>query len=983
MTHRIQLGITGLLLFLFGSMGRAQAQDIVTADVLLSNQQTPFPIATVSPDGRFAIAETYGPGSSQNNIHLFDLTGKRSLQTLSYAREPVFIEGGRALLYWSYDLTGRAGLYRLPLPEGTAYRVYPKTNREEENGSANGSGSTIWNARTGEALFVHRAADGKSTSYAFRLRDGRLRQLGVGEGAPHLSPNGALSVSAGERRYREMAFGNMLRVRTTHGKSLAVLTGRLLGWLPNSRDLLLIRGGSLVQMPYGYDHSQMLQRLDTRTGRLTRLTETTPRAVLRQNRSGSWVGVLEEHRLRLIRSADGATLPLPQTNVDGFAWGHTDTELYLQQGGIWHRLTLRLDPAVASPPSAAVPAPDRIMLPPPQTHPFAWQPLPEPDPRWRIYTNTGAIRAMAPINGSLLVGTTGGLRTLALTGRERSSDAWTSALYASEISALVTKGETLYLGAHRGMAQGSEEDVLVRLDRRTGRLQQMSLGYGDQYRRLTNLIPLGTQLLGLTERGGGLTLWDETAQTVALWNSSEQALLRGTYTVIPGRKGTVWLGTAAGLLRWKPGQLTAESWTEKHGMAANPALSLAETGNNLWIGTLGGLSLLNEKTGRITRTVGPEALHTTPITELLTTPHTLYVVTPEALFARRTATGTWRRLPLPAGGRSQFYLVQNRLFASGDATSPLCKLSNAGVWQIAASASSRRLPDNQVRTLYGLHNTLWCGTESHLARYDIAHDTFRSYPLPPGSGGIVSITSDSSSVWVSLWKGGVLQIDLKTGQAHRRLTQFLTEGWTAPETPNLLAVVPHPDYLYGIAYQGLLRFDRKTGQTRRLSLRDLTPAGGYGATYLMQATKSRLWVAAEGAPASRLIEITLPDLKVTSLPWSGELPDVSAPEPGRGFWTRQRGEIVLMDFQGALLAHYPLPAEPKSYAVKGLIRTGDGAIWFAIDSNVYHLDPNTGLYRRYISPLPHVESLAILSGALWVATSHGLARLPLPPEEAH
>ncbi|MCW3099185.1 MAG: histidine kinase [Chthonomonadaceae bacterium] len=975
----IQIGLVGLLMGVLGSVPVAHAQVTVTADEILPKERTPYPIQTVSPDGRFAVAGNFGPGSSQNNIELFDLSGKRPLQQLTYARDPTFIEGGKAMLYWSYDLSGRNGLYLLPLPQGVARRIYPGTAQAENNGSVNGSYGTQWNPTTGEVLFVHIPASGKSSAYALRVRDGRLRVLGTERGTPRLSPDGEHMVWTGDRVYRDVASTNMLWLSTQNGISHALLSGLLLGWLPNSRDLLVLRAGSLRPVPsYGYTHDQTLLRLDTLTGRLTFLGETSSQAVVTQSRSGNWIGVLYDHHLRLIRTSNGVTLPVSREGVEAFAWGPTDTEIYVEQTGQWHRLTVLLDTgSVSSPPPASM-APDRITLTPPEPRPFQWQAALSPDPRWQIYTNTGDIRALTAMDGGLMLGTTGGLRTLHADGRERKSATWTRTLLGSEISSFAVQGDSVYLSLQREASNGIEEDVLALLDRKTGKLMQTPLGYGRQESLLDTLFPVGSRLIGLTRPGGGLTVWDTTANTVSRWSTASQPLFNATSVAIPAREGAVWLGTSYGVIRWRPESLVADVWTEKHGLAANAVLALAETDGKLWIGTIAGLSLLDVQTGIIRREAGPEALHNATITQLLPTAQTLYATTPDALFARAKATGAWRRLPLPPGNPPRYYAVGDRLFVSGGVAEPLRKLE-AGTWRIVAPAPRGQLPDNRARILQAVQGALWCGTDSHLVRWDGGvSGTFRSYALPAGSGGVVSITSEGSAVWAALWKGGAMQIDPQTGHIRRWLTQMQVEGWTAPEPVNLQAVVPRPDYLYAIAYQGFLRVNRATGKTDRLSLRDFGPAGGYAAATLLQAHADRLWVNVETDGEDRLLEITLADRKITTLATRRGILQDAVPEPGRGFWTRQGPDIVLMNLQGEILRRVPIPPEDTRFALNALTRTDD-SLWFATGSTIHRLKLKTGLWQRYDCPLPDVQSIAVLGDSLWVATRHGLARLHLAP----
>ena len=61
--------------------------------------------------------------------------------------------------------------------------------------------------------------------------------------------------------------------------------------------------------------------------------------------------------------------------------------------------------------------------------------------------------------------------------------------------------------------------------------------------------------------------------------------------ILEGRDGSIWIGTAGGLNRWKDGKLSA--YTTKEGLASNDILAVLEDhSSRLWIGTGSGLSLL-------------------------------------------------------------------------------------------------------------------------------------------------------------------------------------------------------------------------------------------------------------------------------------------------------------------------------------------------------------------------------------------------------
>ena len=81
----------------------------------------------------------------------------------------------------------------------------------------------------------------------------------------------------------------------------------------------------------------------------------------------------------------------------------------------------------------------------------------------------------------------------------------------------------------------------------------------------------------------------------------------------PGRDGTLWLATSAGLLAVRADGITA--WREKDGLPAAGVQSLHEDGDTLWLGTGGGLVRL--KGGRLSAYAGQPGLYESPIVSVI------------------------------------------------------------------------------------------------------------------------------------------------------------------------------------------------------------------------------------------------------------------------------------------------------------------------------------------------------------------------------
>ena len=77
--------------------------------------------------------------------------------------------------------------------------------------------------------------------------------------------------------------------------------------------------------------------------------------------------------------------------------------------------------------------------------------------------------------------------------------------------------------------------------------------------------------------------------------------LRDVRVIVEDRRGSIWLGTAAGVFETRDGKVL-RGWTTRNGLPSNTVFALLEDGSDLWIGTHEGLARLRQGTIRAVTT---------------------------------------------------------------------------------------------------------------------------------------------------------------------------------------------------------------------------------------------------------------------------------------------------------------------------------------------------------------------------------------------
>ena len=959
----------------------------------------------LSPSGRWALFHSYGPGSAQDNIHIADLTGRRRPATLGYARAPVFVSNGNSLAYWRYDLAGGSGLYLRNLETGQERRAYPSTQKQELGGSALHGRDARWNPPTGEILFIASQRSEREDEFGIRLKDGRLRRIGPARAKGIGGPDGLSAFTIVRERKQDSATISSVWVAFPGLKNRRrVSAGSAVGWLGAGGRLLVSRRGGTENGP-----TSALFRVDVDTSIQRFLYEHAVGDMVSLSPSKRWLGAVHAQKLSLISTADGRRVAVPVGKVSSFFWGRTDGTLFFLGPSGWRRA--QVHPGGGAP--AAPPKPDLVSIPLSPKQMVQWHPLESYSGPWEVYLGSPIVVTGRKVGDQTWLGTTQGLRILDAQGREMSLAPWQSALRGRRIDQIVLDGEQVWLATRRGSPfnAGEYESQVVRVDRRSGNaevrhLETTGFGRGDY---VQDLLP-GQPFLALGGPYGHLEVWE--ADGVRYSASSETSGRRFTTSCAAhDGRGVVWMGNAYGLYRWRYEQGKAEHWTEKHGLPSVTVLSVARADGRIWIGTAGGLATLHPQTGKITSPPAGDVLGDEPVMQLIVTPGVLYAVTPGMLAGFDLNARRWTRWPLPPGAPAVVNWDGKRLVGSFGAGAALMAFNGRGSWWEVARLPAGDLPSNPISVLLWHAGNLWCGHERALSRLDPRTGNWKTYPLPAATGPVQHLAAEDETVWAGLAKGGLLELNARTGATRRWLGPRGHERHDENAGSSLAVegVVADRGYLYVLTHLGLYRLDRQTGAQRYMNLRDFREHLHGGGGKVLQSNGKSLWLLArqESSPAARLVRFSLPDLKPEVLPNPRGLDHFGhlAVEPGRGIWFLQDGPKQ-GTLDGRVLAHYQLPRRFRNQPVQALAWS-PGFVWFAVAGQ-----PPETPYVPIISrvsladgqwqvvppcPLSGIRQLLVAGDSLWAATANGLARIslndlrpkpldhrdraPLPPEE--
>ena len=225
-----------------------------------------------------------------------------------------------------------------------------------------------------------------------------------------------------------------------------------------------------------------------------------------------------------------------------------------------------------------------------------------------------------------------------------------------------------------------------------------------------------------------------------------------------GAEGTysrLWIGTRAGLSTYEPHhrkwdthptELEISSWIN----------DIELDGNSVWIATTDGLVYYDEIAGVLGKLTEADGLPSEIINTIAIGGNYLWVGTPSGL-ARLDKSFITPHVPIHRESTSR----------SGDSDA------------IGTSGISRFTLHNNVRAITVADDTIWIGTPSGLAKYNITEDAWTHYTRENTNDGLASdnvkaISKNGSKVWIGTTTG-LSCLDEKTGKWSKHVAAATTE----------------------------------------------------------------------------------------------------------------------------------------------------------------------------------------------------------------
>lgn len=192
----------------------------------------------------------------------------------------------------------------------------------------------------------------------------------------------------------------------------------------------------------------------------------------------------------------------------------------------------------------------------------------------------GATRALALEPGRLWVAGDDGVAAL----DRRDGSRLAHFLAGRRVVALAITPEAVYAGTSEGLFAGrrqAEPDGAPGLPTEIERVEPR----GASIRALA-----ATDTLLVVGTGSGIEVYDRRAGEWTVTRAGESRLTRPPLALAVDPEGQVWIGTEAGLSRWRPGTGEWDEWTVADGLAGTPVLHLLAEDGVVWASTPAGVS---------------------------------------------------------------------------------------------------------------------------------------------------------------------------------------------------------------------------------------------------------------------------------------------------------------------------------------------------------------------------------------------------------
>jgi diguanylate cyclase (GGDEF)-like protein len=486
--------------------------------------------------------------------------------------------------------------------------------------------------------------------------------------------------------------------------------------------------------------------------------------------------------------------------------------------------------------------------------------------------------------------------------------------------------------------------------------------------------------------------------------------------------GDLWVATSSGLATWH----RATDRISRNGSVGGlhvRALRFAPRSNTLWVGTRdSGLLRLDLKTGAV------ERLAHDPADAGSLADDNVYALYLDG--ADRLWIGTDGGLDLlEAGGRRFTHFVGHASdpYRLSDPKVRAIQADNAGaLWVGTSEGGLNRLdvatgrferfrhdPDvptslahDQVRAiLQDADGRLWIGTREGLDLFDAAHGTFAHYRRDPRNA---SSLGDDHVLSLAQDRGGVLWVGTKLGGAHKWNPLSWQFGHVAPDPENPAGLgsghvtsfsEDRAGRLWvGTFETGLYVMERTTGEMTayRHDVRNPRSLASDRVMALHHGHRGFLWIGTQDAGLLRMDPLTgafksfRNDSDRTAGPGANGITSILEDGDGRLWLGTYGAGVERFDPASERFTHFRHdPHAPSSLSgdrVSSLAEAPDGRLWIGtMEKGLNLLDPRTRRVERFAHrpgdprtlPTDAVHSLYVdAAGGLWVGTHSGLSHLP-------
>lgn len=450
----------------------------------------------------------------------------------------------------------------------------------------------------------------------------------------------------------------------------------------------------------------------------------------------------------------------------------------------------------------------------------------------------------------------------------------------------------------------------------------------------------------------------------------------GVYAVLEDRDGILWIGMhAGGLARLDPTSDTIKQYrhadNDPTSLAHDEVYSLVDdTQGHLWIGrsyNAGGVGLerFDKKSEKFT-----VLRHSPDMPDGLSSN--------AAINATVDRTGTlW--VVEDSGHVEQFDPIGQRFR-----------------WLRNEAKNARSLPDNNVQVIHeDSSNVVWVGTQlGGLARYNRAKGDFDVFahddknPDSLSNNFVFSLLEDrDGSLWVSTADGMLSVFDRQTGKVVRRYkNEAASVGGRGLRQdaldPNLL--------WYGTEGQGVIRFDKRTGQFTQLRNDPNDPASlsNNMVLGLYQDRDGALWAPTSGGGLNQLDRKTGKFVRYEHNPSnpdsiSGSVIHAVIEDKNGVLWVSTAdGGLNKLDRKTGKFTRYGKKQGFTTNTLIHILEANDGHLWVSSDAGVFRFDPRAGRVDKHYRKVDGLQGdkfnafidsgYRTRAGEIWMAGIAGL-----------